>query len=138
MAGELTAGVPGVQGSRARGRRRRANVAGGRGHQVKVRVDDAELVQLRALAEAAGVTVPRLLVAAALAGDRGVSEHQRGLAVELMAVHRLLAQISNNVNQVARATNWSGEVQDATAAVLSATRRTADRIDDLLDDLAAI
>lgn len=55
---------------------------------------------------------------------------------ELFALHRLLAAVSNNVNQMARATNATGEVQAEMSATLDAVRRTAVRIDDAIDGLS--
>ena len=51
-------------------------------------------------------------------------------------LHRLLAAVSNNVNQMARATNATGEVQAEMSATLDAVRRTAVRIDDAIDGLS--
>jgi hypothetical protein len=47
-----------------------------------------------------------------------------------------LAAISNNVNQIAKATNATGELQPETTATLDAVRRTASRIDDAVDALS--
>lgn len=119
-------------------RRRRANAEGGRQHFHKVRVSPEEEGALARLAEAQDVTVPRLLVEAALSTDRGESPTERKQAiVELFKLHRLLAAISNNVNQMARATNATGEVQDELSATLEAVRRTAVRIDNAVDELGA-
>ena len=54
---------------------------------------------------------------------------------ELFKLHRLLAAISNNVNQIARATNASGEIQDEMRATLDAVRRTAARVDEAVDGM---
>ena len=84
-----------------------------------------------------GVTVPRLLVESALASEAGETSTQRREAIaELFRIHRLLAAISNNVNQMARATNATGEVQAEMVSTLAAVRRTAQRIDDAVDELS--
>ena len=89
------------------------------------------------LAEAQHVTVPRLLVESALAAATSETPTQRRDAIaELFRLHRLLAAISNNVNQMAKATNATGEVQDELEATLRAVRRTAERIDAAIDGLA--
>ncbi len=118
-------------------RRRRANVAGGRLHQHKVKVTPEEEGVLLRLAEAQRVTVPRLLVESTLAAASGETPTERRDAIaELFRLHRLLAAISNNVNQIANATNATGEVHDELVATLRAVRRTAERIDGAIDGLA--
>lgn len=115
-------------------RRRRANFNGGRQHSHKVRVSPEEEGALLRLAHEQNVSVPRLLVESALSLDRGETPTQRReLVGELFRLHRLLAAISNNVNQMARATNATNEVQDEMRATLDAVRRTAARIDDAVD-----
>lgn len=54
----------------------------------------------------------------------------------LVGLHRLLAAVSNNVNQVAKATNATGEVQDEVVETLRAVRRLAERIDASIDGLS--
>ena len=51
-------------------------------------------------------------------------------------MHRYLAAVSNNVNQMAKATNATGELQEDLLQTLAAVRRTAERIDDLIDRLS--
>lgn len=116
-------------------RRRRANAAGGRAHRHVVRVSPEEEGRLLALAEAQHVTVPRLLVESALAPAGETSTQRRDAIAELFRVHRLLAAVSNNVNQMARATNATGEVQSEMVQTLRAVRRTAERVDAVIDGL---
>lgn len=121
-----------------RGRRRRANVPGGRQHQHQVKVTPEEEAVLLRLAQRHGVTIPRLLVESALATERGETITERREAVALLfGLHRLLAGIANNVNQIARATNATHEMQDQMSDVLVAVRRTAGRIDDAVDRLSS-
>lgn len=117
-------------------RQRRANAPGGRHHAHKVKVTPEEEGQLLRLAAAQHVTIPRLLVESALAAEAGETvTERRALLVELFAVHRLLAAVSNNVNQIARATNATGEWQRETAATLAKVRQVAERIDVTVDGL---
>jgi hypothetical protein len=119
-------------------RRRRANVAGGRQHSHRVLVTPEEEARLLQLAEAQRVSVPRLLVESALSAASSETPTERRNAIaELFAIHRLLAAVSNNVNQIAKATNATGAVQSETVATLQAVRRVAGRIDDAIDGLAA-
>ena len=126
-----------VPANRRFARRRRANVQGGRQHRHEVKVTPEEEALLVVRAEAAHVTVPRLLVEAALAGGGGETPTERRQAMaELFGVHRLLAGVSNNVNQIARATNATGELQAELEGVLVAVRRTAERVDAVLEGLS--
>lgn len=124
-------------GGRLFARRRRANVAGGRQHRHEVKVTPEEEAILLQLAEAQRVTVPRLLVEAALSAPAGESPSERRNAIaELFGLHRLLAAISNNVNQMARVTNATGNVHTEMVETLRAVRRTAERIDGAIDGLS--
>jgi len=119
-------------------RRRRANAEGGRQHFHKVGVTPEEEGMLARIAAAQHVTVPRLMVEAALSVERSETPTERKQAMaEMFAVHRLLAAISNNVNQMAKATNATGELQAEMTATLDAVRRVAARLDDAIDGLSA-
>jgi len=118
------------------GRRRRENAAGGRriAHQVKVTVQE-EAVLVR-LAEEAGVSVPRLLVEAAVAGGSAVTSTQRREAiVELMAVSRVLAGVATNLNQLARAVNSGAEFPPQAAVVREKIRELIPRLNRAAEDL---
>ena len=118
-------------------RRRRANVDGGRQHFHKVGVSPEEEGLLLRLAAAQHVTIPRLLVESALASAASETPSERRSAMaELFALHRLLANIANNVNQIAKVANATGEVQAELHATLDAVRKTAGRIDAAIDGLS--
>lgn len=118
-------------------RRRRANVEGGRQHRHEVKVSPEEEGMLLQLAQAQHVTIPRLLVESALAAAEAETPTERRNAMaELFALHRLLAAVSNNVNQMAKATNATGEPQVEMSATLDAVRRTAQRIGAAIDELS--
>jgi hypothetical protein len=120
---------------RRQGRRRQANVDGGRKYRHEVLATEEQEGRLRKLADEQKVTVPRLLVESALA-QRGETPTQRREAIaELFALHRLLSGVANNVNQLARATNATGELPDQLGAVLGAVRRTTARLDEAIDKL---
>ena len=121
----------------AAGRRRRANARGGRQHRHEVKVTAEEEARLVALAEAQGVTVPRLLVESAMAGERGeTASERRALLVELFAVHRAVAGVANNVNQITRKLHTTDELAAETSQVLRAARATMQRLDAAIDKLA--
>lgn len=117
-------------------RRRRANVEGGRQHFHKVKVTPAEEAQLLQLAEAQGVTIPRLLVESALSSTRGETPTERKQVIaELFAVHTLLARLSNNVNQIARHANAGDEFPKDAASTLTYVRKLAFRISDVVEGI---
>lgn len=119
---------------KSRRRIRQSNVPGGRqiAHKVKVTPDQERRLQERA--HDARVSVPRLMVEEALADQIGQTATARhDLAVELFGVFRLLASITNNVNQIAKATNMVGEQQEEFAATLAAVRRTGQRVRAVLE-----
>lgn len=127
----------GAVSGRAQARRRR--VEGGRHHRHVVRVTPEEEARLLALALRYRVSVPKLLVDAALAGGvenaRENESVRHALIAELFGLHRLLASVANNVNQMTRALHSTGELPPQTADVLAAVRRTAERIDSAVDGL---
>jgi len=119
-------------------RRRRENVHGGRRHRHEVKVSPEEEAVLARLAEQQRVSVPRLLVESAMDSERAETTTERKDAiVELFKLYRLLASISNNVNQMARAANASGELDADLRNTLDAVRRTAARVDAAVDALGA-
>ena len=117
-------------------RKRRANTPGGRQHSHKVRVTPEEEGLLLRLAAEQNVTVPRLLVEAALANHGETSTDRRELLASLFHVRRLLASISNNVNQIARATNAGEGAGPELTHTLAAVNVQCQRIDDLIESLA--
>lgn len=89
------------------------------------------------LAEAQHVTIPRLLVESALASETSETPTERKRAMaELFGMYRLLAALSNNVNQIARATNATGELRAELRATLAKVRETAGRIDQAIDEMS--
>lgn len=118
---------------------RRRRVDGGRQHRHVVRVTPEEEGQLLALALQYRVSVPKLLVDSALAGGSSTAAANASVRHEVIAqmfsTHRLLAGIANNVNQMAKATNATGDVQDSMVVTLAKVREVADRIDGFVDEL---
>ena len=124
--------------NRSTSRRRRSNAEDGPrriAHLVKVTaVEEAELV---VRAEQQRVSVPRLLVEAALADRAETPTARRDAMTELFAVRRALANTANNVNQMAYAANTTGELPFAPGDVIDELRERLQRIDDLIDRLSA-
>ncbi|WP_285040038.1 MobC family plasmid mobilization relaxosome protein [Plantibacter sp. lyk4-40-MEA-4] len=122
---------------RERGTGRRTRVKGGRPGRHNVRTSAEEEGALQRLSLAAGMSVPRYLVESGLAMESGETiTDRRSTITKLYELHRLLAAISNNVNQIAKATNATRELHPETSATLAAVRKTAMRIDELTDELS--
>lgn len=121
-------------------RRRRENAPGGRSHSHRVRVSPEEEAQLVLRAERMGVTVPRLLVESALQGGaerlearRTESEERVQLGVELNQLQRKVGAIGVNINQIARATNTTGEWQPELESSLVYLRKVLRQIEEFRD-----
>ena len=117
-------------GLRRLSRRRARNVTGGRPFRHEVKVSEAEEAKLVVLAARHRVTIPRLLVTSTLErSDEITAADKRELLTELFVIHRLLGNMANNVNQIAKAVNSTGgEVPPQTNAVMSALRATVQRV----------
>lgn len=120
------------------GPERRKRVLGGRhAARYNVKVTAAEGGVLERIAAAQHVSVPRLLVEAAMSSElRETPTERKAAMAELFALHRLVAAISNNVNQIAKVANATGEIQGELRSTLDAVRRTAERIDDAIDGMS--
>lgn len=117
---------------------RRHRVAGGRPRHVKIRFTDAEYDAISARAVEAGVSIPRLLVDGALIRRRRPVV-PTALIAELAGLRRLVANLANNVNQIARKLN-SGGVPDSSSirVTADALRRTLSRLDAALSSLGPL
>lgn len=96
-------------GRRGQPRERRAKLAGRRPAGLWVTLSETEHAQLRERAREAGVSISRLLVESALAPVETPAERER-LLVKLNRFERLLANLANNVNQLAHQANIAGQV----------------------------
>lgn len=81
------------------------------------------------------VTVPNLLLTAALSGSSETPTDHRAAMAELMAIHTLLARVSSNVNQIARHANAGDEFPRDAKAALAYVREVAMRIDRTIEGL---
>lgn len=92
-------------------RKRQANVKGGRSVRRDVTLSERENDALIKAAAAAGMSVPRLMIESALASDSGETATERRDAItSLLAFDGQLAAIGNNLNQLARTANATGEI----------------------------
>jgi hypothetical protein len=116
-------------------RRRRANSPSGTKKRRDFWVTAEEEAALLARAEREKVTVPNLLISSALAEGTDSPTERRAIAAELMQLHNLLARSSNNINQLARQANGTGEFPVEAREALNHIRSVAMRIDDAIDGL---
>lgn len=117
-------------GLRRLSRQRARNVPGGRPFRHVVKASEAEEARLVVLAARHQMTIPRLLVMSALErSDEITAADKRELLTELFVIHRLLGNMANNVNQLAKVANSTRELPPQTDAVLSAAWSTLHRID---------
>lgn len=118
-------------------RERRENVPGGRAGRHVVKVTPEEESELLRRAQEARITVARLMVESALSDSGETATDRRDLAAELFSAFRLLSAISVNINQMAKATNATGEIPGELNGALVSVRRLADRIHGTLDEMSA-
>jgi hypothetical protein len=116
-------------------RRRRANAPAGTKKRRDLWVTAEEEAALVARAAREGVTVPNLVISAALSETSETPNQRKAAAAELMAVHTLLARVSNNVNQIARHANAGDEFPQDARVVLAYVRDVAMRIDRAVEGL---
>lgn len=114
-------------------RRRRANAPAGSKKRRELWVTAEEEAALVARAERERVTVPNLLLSAALSDASETPTERKAVLAELMAIHTLLARVSNNVNQIARHANAGDEFPGDAAATLAYVRRVAARVNDAVE-----
>jgi hypothetical protein len=116
-------------------KRRRANAPAGTKKRRDVWVTADEEAALIAKAARQKVTVPNLLLTAALSEGSETPTDRRAAMAELMAIHTLLARVSNNVNQIARHANAGDEFPQDAKAALAYVREVAMRIDRTIEGL---
>lgn len=112
--------------------RRRRRLAGGRERRFYVKASEAEAQRLQELAAGAGVSVPRLLVESTLAGGRASAGERAAVLAELVALSRAVGRVGVNVNQIARATNATGELPEQTEDTLAVVREVGARIAEVM------
>jgi hypothetical protein len=119
------------------GRQRRANAAGGpREKRYTVKVTQEEDVQLLARAIARSVTVPRLMVESAMNTHIETDTDRKAAIAELFAVRRLLANVANNVNQIARLANEEKQFPAEAQAIVQEYRALVPRISAAIEELS--
>lgn len=123
------------------GRRRREHVPGGRRHAHLVKVSPEEEGALCARAGRLGVSVPRLLVESALSEGGGVDVERRAredearkeMLLGLFALRRAVGAIGVNLNQIAKATNATGEIEETLVPAVAHLRTVLRRLGVFMD-----
>ena len=112
--------------SAAKGAARRKRAEGGRHREVELHFTDDEYETLAARAAEERVTIQRYIVSRAMTRRLTLNT---ALTEELTALRRLVANLANNVNQIARHLNSGGKPDASVTAVASALSRTLIRLD---------
>lgn len=123
-------------------RRRRRNPDDPRDRLVRVRLNNEELANIAGRAAAIGLTVPAYLV---LRGQDDVAAPQRGaslspaqlraLAAELYALKRILRGAGNNLNQLTKVANATGDVPTEAYHHAALIARTLPRLEQFVAGL---
>lgn len=118
-------------------RMRQENVTGGRTVVRKVRLSESEDNALLLEAGKAGMSVQRLMVERALALQHPAETvtERRETITELLKMTGSLAAIGNNLNQIARTANATGEVDAQLTYSLAHLRHTLDGLNDAAERL---
>lgn len=122
-----------------RSRRRNATAADGpREKTVQIKLTDAEYADVTALAQAMSCSRPRVYTAALASGGavfaRMALIRQSGMMADLYGASRLLAAIGTNLNQLTRAANATGVIEDGIERTLGAVDSVVMRINVILDE----
>lgn len=125
---------PGHAAREERRRRQKNAPAGGRSKSRKVTLTPEQDAALLLKARRLKVSVPRLLVESALA-DQETTTDRRDLIETLFGLQRLLGNVANNVNQLARKANVEDEFPEAARPVLVQMMRLMKRVDLAVDEL---
>ncbi|MDJ0344242.1 hypothetical protein QMK19_28965 [Streptomyces sp. H10-C2] len=115
---------------------RLTRVVGGRRHVTKVLMTDDEWVAVQARAIAMGVSVPRALIEAATGTPPQTRTERVALYQELMGLRRLVANVTNNVNQIAKTLNAGVDVPNRQiAATLERAAVAMRRVEEFAEDV---
>jgi uncharacterized protein (DUF1778 family) len=119
--------------SAAKGAARRKRVPGGRPNAIKLRLTDAEQDALTTRAAAAHRSIQRFLVETALADHQQAPRPNATLTAELTSLRRLVSNLANNMNQIARRLNSGGHPDGRLPATTEMVRRAMTRLDAALE-----
>lgn len=108
----------------------------GKTQYVRVSMSEHERVLLMQLEAETGLSPSAILVDSALGtGDPASLMVRKRELAELLELRRLVATIANNVNQIARHANTTGELAEETAATVGEARLVGHQILNLVQEL---
>ena len=111
---------------------------GGRKHTAFVRMNDEEFTKVQGRALALGISVPRALIEAATGVPPLTRKEREALHQELTGMKFLLGNLTNNVNQIAKALNSDADVPSRQIrAVLERAAVAASRVEELAEEYRA-
>ncbi len=121
---------------------RRRRLEGGRRHKYTVRFADAENDLIKAVAAAAGLTVPHMIAETVLLTatrkDRLSVVDRRMLATTLAQIQREHHAQGVNLNQLARAANTYGQLPEGNHYAMLTHADLATRLHEVLDALEGL
>lgn len=101
----------------------------GKTQYVRVSMSESERAALMVLEQQTGLSPSALMVEAVFgSADPVAVQLRRNQLAELIQMRQLMATIANNVNQIARHANSTGEVLPETAETLREARRFGDEV----------
>ncbi|GEM_PF-907163 len=118
------------------GHYRRRLTVGRREHRTVIRHSDEEWARVATMAQAQGVSVPRLYERAMWAGDVVAAARLSRVVGELGLILRVVSNSANNLNQLAKVANSTGEVSGP--QVLAAARHLDGQLERLRGTLAGL
>ncbi|NVC25528.1 MobC family plasmid mobilization relaxosome protein [Kocuria salina] len=108
----------------------------GKTQYVRVSMSEAERAQLMMLEQQTGLSPSALMVEAVFgSADPVAVQLRRNQLAELIQMRHQMATIANNVNQIARHANSTGEVLPETAETLREARRFGDEVLATIEEL---
>lgn len=111
---------------------------GGRTFAVQVKFTATEYQAVTARATAAALTVPSYLAVTGMRPEGVDSADAKSAVTNLSGARRVLAGVANNLNQLTAKLHTTGELDDSLPTVLDAVNRLSSRVEDAVDQVAAV
>lgn len=131
--------VPRTPVRRNKRARRRANVASDgekRSYTTTITHTPEEYVRVKAMAEAMGVSKPRLYERALATGDAGAAAELAHISLQLQSARRGVGGALVNINQIAKAANSTGELDaEFLASTVAELKQQYDHLNEVLSRL---
>lgn len=125
-----------VSEGRLFGRKRRKNSDAPRRKSYSVYVSAEEDAQLQARAVVRDVTVSRLLFESAMSAHIETDTERKAAIVAMFEVRKLLANIANNANQIAKFANTESIFPAEAQSIVTDYRAIVPRLSEAIDRLA--